>query len=125
MFDQLKNLGNIGQLMARAGEMKAKMQQLQDELAAKQVTGDAGAGMVTATVNGRLELIKLHVDRERLRPSDTEGKTPLSGDDFEMLEDLICAAVRAAQAKAAEMMKDEMSKMAGDLGLPPGMLPGA
>lgn len=125
MFDQLKNLGNIGQLMARAGEMKAKMEAMQDELARKQVTGDAGAGMVTATVNGRMELIKLHIERERLRPSDAEGKTPLSKDDMEMLEDLICAAVRAAQVKAAEMMKAEMGKMAGDLGLPPGMLPGA
>jgi nucleoid-associated protein EbfC len=125
MFDQLKNLGNIGQLMARADEMKAKMQELQDQLAARQVTGDAGAGMVTATVNGRLELIKLHVARDRLRPADADGKTPLSAADFEMLEDLICAAVRAAQAKAGEMMKAEMSKMAGDLGLPPGMLPGA
>lgn len=124
MFDQLKNLGNIGQLMAKAGEMRAKMAQLQEELAKKQVSADAGAGMVTATVNGRLELIKLHVERERLRPSDEEGKTSLSAGDFEMLEDLICAAVRAAQNKAGEMMKDEMGKMAGDLGLPPGMLPG-
>ena len=125
MFDQLKNLGNIGQLMAKAGEMRAKMDAMQEELAKKQVTGDAGAGMVTATVNGRLELVKLHVERERLRPSDAEGRTALSADDFEMLEDLICAAVRAAQAKAADMMKAEMGKLAGDMGLPPGMLPGA
>lgn len=125
MLDSLKNLGNIGQLMARAGEMRAKMEAMQDELGKKLVTGDAGAGMVTATVNGRLELVKLHVDRERLRPADAEGKTPLSGDDFEMLEDLIRAAVRAAQTKAAEIMQAEMGKMAGDMGLPPGMLPGA
>ena len=125
MFDQLKNLGNIGQLMAKAGEMKAKMAQMQDELARKQVIGDAGAGMVTATVNGKLELIRLKIDRERLRPSDADGKTPLSGGDVEMLEDLICAAVIAAQGKAAEMMRAEMAKMAGVMGLPPGMLPGA
>jgi DNA-binding YbaB/EbfC family protein len=125
MFDQLKNLGNIGQLMAKAGEMRAKMEAMQDELARKQVTGDAGAGMVTATVNGRLELIKLKVDRERLAATNAEGKTALSAGDFEMLEDLICAAVRAAQGKAGEMMKDEMGKMAGEMGLPPGMLPGA
>ena len=124
MFDQLKNLGNIGQLMARAGEMKQKMEEMQAQLAKKSVEGDAGAGMVTATVNGRLELTKLKIDRERLRPSDAEGKTPLSAGDVEMLEDLIAAAVRAAQSKAAEMMKDEMSKMASDMGLPPGMLPG-
>ena len=124
MFDQLKNLGNIGQLMAKAGEMRAKMDAMQDELARKQVTGDAGAGMVTATVNGRLELVKLHVERERLRPSDAEGRTALSADDFEMLEDLICAAVRSAQAKAAQLVQDEMAKQASELGLPPGMLPG-
>jgi DNA-binding protein YbaB len=41
-----------------------------------------------------------------------------------MLEDLITAAVSAAQRKAAEAMQEEMSKMAGDMGLPPGMLPG-
>lgn len=127
MFDALKNLGglgNIGQLMAKAGEMREKMQKLQEDLANRHVTGDAGAGMVTATVNGKLELIKLHIDYARLAPQDANGKTALAAGDFEMLEDLIAAAVRAAQAKAAEMMKDEMSKLAGDLGLPPGSLPG-
>jgi nucleoid-associated protein EbfC len=124
MFDSLKNLGNIGQLMARAGEMRQKMQEMQEEMGKKLVTGDAGAGMVTATVNGRLELVKLKIDRSRLGP-EVEGKTPFSQGDVEMLEDLICAAVRSAQGKAADMMKDEMAKMAGDLGLPPGMLPGA
>ena len=127
MFDALKNLGglgNIGGLLAKAGEMREKMTRLQDDLAKKSVTGDAGAGMVTATVNGRLELIKLHIDRARLAPTDANDKTSLSADDFEMLEDLIAAAVRAAQAKAAEMMKDEMSRLAGEMGLPPGALPG-
>ncbi len=127
MFDALKNmggLGNIGGLLAKAGEMREKMTRMQEELARKSVTGDAGAGMVTATVNGKLELIKLKIDYARLAPQDATGKTALAAADFEMLEDLIAAAVRAAQAKAAEMMKDEMSKIAGDMGLPPGALPG-
>ncbi|RKI34123.1 YbaB/EbfC family nucleoid-associated protein, partial [Corallococcus sp. AB049A] len=116
----MKNIGNIGQLMAKAGEMRQKMEAMQAEMGKRQVTGDAGAGMVTATVNGRLELIKLKIDRERLAVANAEGKTALSQGDFEMLEDLIAAAVRSAQVRAAEMMKDEMSKMAGDMGLPPG-----
>ncbi len=131
MFDALKNLGglgNIGGLLAKAGEMREKMTRMQEEMARRTVTGDAGAGMVTATVNGRLELIKLKIDYARLAPpiesGDAAGKTALAPGDFEMLEDLIAAAVRAAQAKAAEMMKDEMSKIAGEMGLPPGSLPG-
>lgn len=124
MFDQLKNLGNMGSLLAKAGEMRQKMQQMQEQLAARTVTGDAGAGMVTATVNGKLELVKLRIDRARLAPVDANDKTSLSGGDFEMLEDLICAAVRSAQTKAAELMQDEMGKIAGEMGLPPGALPG-
>ncbi|HTL28177.1 MAG TPA: YbaB/EbfC family nucleoid-associated protein [Tepidisphaeraceae bacterium] len=106
MFDMLKNLGKIR-------EIQQKMQQMQEEAARKQVSADAGGGIVTATVNGRLELVKIHIDKSKFDVNDTE-----------MLEDLITAAVSAAQTKAAEMMKDEMTKMAGDLGLPPGMLPG-
>ncbi len=113
MFDAFKNLGNLGSLMARAREMQDKMKAMQDELGRKTVTGDAGGGMVEATVNGKLELVRLRIDKAKLvDPQDTE-----------MLEDVIVAAVSAAQAKAAEMMKAEMSKAAGEMGLPPGMLP--
>ncbi len=113
MFDALKNLGNMGQLMTRAKEMQQRMQQLQQELASKQVTADAGGGMVQATVNGRLELLNIKIDKTRVNLADTE-----------MLEDLVVAATRAAQLKAAAMMAQEMQRLAGDLGLPPGMLPG-
>ena len=112
MLDGLKNLANLPGLMAKAREMQERMQTMQAELAKKQVTADAGGGMVTATVNGRLELVRLRIDPARVNTADTE-----------MLEDLIVAAVNAAQAKAGEMMKQEMGRMAGDMGLPPGMLP--
>ena len=112
MFDVLKNLGNMPALMAKAREMQEKMKAMQDELARRQVSADAGGGMVEATVNGRLELVKLKIDKSRVDPND-----------MEMLEDLVVAAVHAAQAKAAEMVQGEMQRMAGDLGLPPGMLP--
>ena len=113
MFDALKNLGNLGSLMTKAKEMQDKFRLLQEELAKKTVTADAAGGMVQATVNGRLELVKLQIDKSRLDVNDTE-----------MLEDVIVAAVNAAQARAAENMKAEMSKAAGEMGIPPGMLPG-
>jgi DNA-binding YbaB/EbfC family protein len=111
MFDALKNL-NMGELMKKAQEMQGQMQKMQEELARKQVTADAGAGMVQATCNGKLELVKLRIDKTKIDLSDTE-----------LLEDVIVAAVRAAQTRAAEMMKQEVQKAAGDMGLPPG-LPG-
>ena len=113
MFDALKGIGNLPGLMAKAREMQEKMQQMQEDLAKRQVTADAAGGMVQATVNGRLELVKLKIDKARIDPNDTE-----------MLEDVIVAAVAAAQQKAAETAKDEMQKMATDMGIPPGMLPG-
>ena len=112
MFDNLKNLANLPGMLAKAREMQEKMKSMQEELARQQVSADAGGGMVSAVVNGRLELVKIRIDKSKIDPNDTE-----------MLEDLIVAAVSAAQAKASDMMKDEMSRMAADVGLPPGMLP--
>lgn len=112
MFDAIKGLGDLPGLMAKAREMQDKMKQMQDNLAKRQVTAEAAGGMVQATVNGRLELTKLRIDRSKIDPNDTE-----------MLEDVIVAAVAAAQNKAAEGAKDEMQKMASDMGIPPNMLP--
>ena len=112
MFDALKNLGNIPELIRQARQMQEKMQSLQEELARKQISADAGAGMVTATVNGKLELLKIKIDKGKIDVNDTE-----------MLEDIITAAVNAAQTKAAEMAREEMQKAATAAGLPPGLLP--
>jgi DNA-binding YbaB/EbfC family protein len=113
MFDALKNLGNLPALMQKAREMQDRMKSVQDELARRTVEADAGGGMVSATVNGRLEVVRIRIDTSKINPNDTE-----------MLEDVTVAAIAAAQRKAAEMMKDEMGKLAGEMGLPPGALPG-
>jgi hypothetical protein len=113
MLDALKNLGGLGDIMKQAQQMQEKMAAMQQEMAKKQVTADAGAGMVLATVNGKLEVTKLRIDKTKIDVADTD-----------MLEDVIVAAIAAAQNKAADMMRDEMQKMAADMGLPPGMLPG-
>ena len=112
MFDSLKNLGNLRDLMSKAQEMQQQMKKLQDEMAQRTASADAGGGMVTATVNGRLELTAVKIDKSRVDVNDTE-----------MLEDLVVAAVRAAQAKIAAEMQTEMQKLTGGLGLPPGILP--
>lgn len=112
MFDALKNLGNLGDLLKQGRQLQEKMKTMQEELARKQISADAGGGIVTAIVNGKLELIKLRIDKTKIDVNDTE-----------MLEDLITAAINAAQAKASEFMKGEMQKAASEMGLPPGLLP--
>src|SRR5438874_8061682 len=116
MFDDLSKLGGmggLGGLVQKAKEMQEKMKRTQDELTKKAVTADAGGGMVQATVNGRLELVRLKIDKDKIDLSD-----------IELLEDVIVAAVHGAQAKAGEMMQAEMQKVAAEMGIPPGMLPG-
>lgn len=102
---------DLNQLMKQAQEMQGKMRQMQDELAKKQITADAGGGMVQATCNGKMELVKLKIDKSKVDPNDTE-----------LLEDVIVAAVHAAQTRAQETMQQEMRKAAGEMGLPPGLL---
>ena len=114
MFDALKSLGSPMDLMRTAQEMQANVQRMQEELAKQTVTADAGGGMVTATVNGRLEVVKVRIDRAKVDPAA----------DTELLEDVITAAIAAAQAKAAGMTQERMRRMATEAGLPPGMLPG-
>jgi nucleoid-associated protein EbfC len=113
MLDALKNLGNLPGLMAKAREMQEKMQAAQAELGRQQFTADAAGGAVTAIVNGRLELVKIRIDKTKINPADTE-----------LLEDLTVAAVAAAQAKATAGIQQHMSKVSSDLGLPPGSIPG-
>jgi len=115
MFDDLKNmnLGNLGDLMSKAQEMRGRMERMQEEASRKTVTADAGGGMVQATVNGKMELTKLKIDKTKVDVNDTE-----------LLEDVIIAAVNAAQHRAANMLQEEMRKQAQQMGLPPGMIPG-
>ena len=113
MLDALKNLGNMQGLMQKAREMQDKMQAFQAGQAKRLYDADAAGGAVTATVNGRFELKKVRIDKTKVDPADVE-----------LLEDLVVAAVNAAQAKAAATAQGEMAKMTSDLGLPPGAIPG-
>jgi nucleoid-associated protein EbfC len=102
----MKNLGNM---MKQAQEMQSKMADMQNRMASIETTGQAGAGMVSVTINGKGELKALKLDKSIVNPDDTE-----------MLEDLIVAAFNDAKAKADRAVEEETSKLMGGLKLPPG-----
>lgn len=101
--------GNMGDLMKKAQEMQKKMAEAQEKLGEIQVEGQAGGGMVKATMNGKSELQGLKIDKSLVDPEEVE-----------VLEDLILAAVNDGKAKAEEKAAEEMSKVTGGMGLPGG-----
>ena len=105
-----KGLGDMGKLMKQAQEMQSKMAEAQARLEEIMVEGEAGAGMVKATANAKGDLKALSIDPSLFNP-----------DDREVVEDLIVAAVKDAQAKGAEAGQAEMAKVTEGLPLPPGM----
>ena len=109
--------GNMGKLLKLAGEMKQKLPQLQEQLARSEYTAETGGGAVVATVNGRLELVGIKID-----PDLPAGE---GGVEIGMLEDLIKAAVAAAQQKAVAAAKEAMAELTGGIDIPGlgGMLP--
>jgi len=110
MLKGLGGLGDMAKMMKQAQEMQGKMAQMQEDLENVLVTGESGAGLVKATATAKGELKGLDID-----PSI------FNGDDKEVVEDLILAAIKDAQGKASERAQAEMAKMTEGLGLPPGM----
>jgi nucleoid-associated protein EbfC len=114
MFDMFKNMGAMAGVLSNLPKIQERMKEMQARLAQIVVEGDAGAGMVKAKVNGRLELIGLTISDEALKLNDRE-----------MLEDLVKGAVTQALGKAREAMAEETGKLGESLGLPPGIkIPG-
>ena len=110
MLKGLGGLGDMAKMMKSAQEMQAKMAQMQEDMDHITVTGESGAGLVKATATAKGELTGLDID-----PSI------FNGDEKEVVEDLILAAIKDAQSRAAERAQQEMAKIAESLGLPPGM----
>ena len=110
MIKGLGGLGDMAKLMGQAKEMQSKMAEAQAKMEEIEVTGSAGAGMVTARVSAKGTLKGLTID-----PS------LFNADDREVVEDLIVAAVTDGQSKAQEAAAQEMGKVTEGLGLPPGM----
>ena len=99
---------NLGQLMRQAQQLQANMQKAQEQLAALEVTGESGGGMVKVTMNGQHNVKKV-----QLEPA-------VVAEDREMLEDLIVAATNDAVKKVEARIQEKMSSVMGGMQLPPG-----
>jgi hypothetical protein len=97
---------NMMGMMKQIQKMQEKMAQVQQELEAKTVVGEAGGGMVKVTANGRQQVVRIRIEKEVIDPTDPE-----------MLEDLVVAATNKALEEAAKMAQEEMGKVTS------GMLP--
>ncbi len=101
--------GGIGNMMKQAQVMQANMQKAQAEIAAMEVTGESGGGMVKVTMNGRHEAKRVQID------------TSVPLDDREMLEDLVAAAINDASQRVESVTQEKMAGVMGGMNLPPGL----
>ncbi|MCL2591299.1 MAG: YbaB/EbfC family nucleoid-associated protein [Betaproteobacteria bacterium] len=100
--------GGLGGLMKQAQMMQENMKKMQDQIAAMEIEGESGAGMVKVVMTGKYEIRRVHI-------------APSVMDDREMLEDLIAAAVNSAVRKVEATTAEKMSGFTAGLNLPPGM----
>ncbi|WP_376874640.1 YbaB/EbfC family nucleoid-associated protein [Albirhodobacter sp. R86504] len=110
MLKGLGGLGDMAKMMKAAKEMQGRMAELQESLEHIEVEGEAGAGLVKARANAKGTLTGLEIDPSILVASEKE-----------VVEDLILAAIKEVQARAAARGQSEMQKLASEMGLPADM----
>jgi len=98
----------LGNIMQQAQKMQEDLKKAQEELALVQVQGESGGGLVTIVMTGKREARKVTIDNSLL------------GEDKDMLEDLVAAAINDAVNKVAKMKKEKMSDITAGIPLPPG-----
>ena len=103
-------MNNLGQMLKQAQEMQVRMQEMQAALGELEVVGNAGAGMITVTLNGRGEMRGIRIDDSLVDAGEKE-----------VLEDLVVAAVNDARAKVDVLIKEKTAEIMGGMSLPPGM----
>ena len=101
--------GGLGNLMRQAQQMQETMKKAQAELAALEVTGESGAGMVKVWLNGHHEAKKVTIEPKLL------------GEDIGLLEDLVVAAINDAARKLEARTKEKYAGLMSGMNLPPGM----
>ncbi len=106
-----KELGGMMNLLRNQGKIQEEFQKFQSQIGSIVAEATSGAGLVTAKVNGKMEVLSVRISDEAMKLNDKE-----------MLEDLIAAALNQALSKVRQLIAEESAKMATGLGLPPGML---
>ena len=101
--------GGLGNLMKQAQQMQENMKLMQDQLAKMEIEGQSGAGMVKVIMTCRYDVKRVSIDDS------------LIGDDKEMLEDLLAAAVNDAVQRVESISQEKMADFTSGMGLPPGM----
>jgi DNA-binding YbaB/EbfC family protein len=101
---------DLNALMKQAQKLQGDVQRAQEELAKITCDGAAGGGLVTATVNGQFEVVRVKLDKSVVDPND-----------IGMLEDLVTAAINAAVIKIRETSKEKMAQVMGPMAGMPGM----
>jgi DNA-binding YbaB/EbfC family protein len=101
---------DLTKMMKQAQELQGRMQKLQEDLAALEVEGQSGGGLVKVKLNGKLEAMGLKIDPSLIKPEEAE-----------ILEDLIVAALQDAKRKAEAAVQGKMQEITGGLALPPGL----
>ena len=105
------DMGAILKLLGNRDKIQAEFVRFKDSLGTITAVGDSGGGLVTVTVNGRMEVLSCHL----------RDGAPVGGDPA-ALADLVVAATNAALAKARILVADEMRKVAGGLDIPPALM---
>ncbi|MCK4618115.1 YbaB/EbfC family nucleoid-associated protein [Candidatus Aerophobetes bacterium] len=104
---------DVMKLLRQFQKIQGEMKKVQEEIAKEEVTGSSGGGMVEVTINGKFEVVDVRIEKKLLK-----------GDDAEMLEDLILAAVNSAMSKVQELIKERLGQITGGLQLPGMGIPG-
>lgn len=99
---------DMNNLMQQAQAMQEKMKKMQDEIANAEVTGEAGAGMVKVTMNGRHDVRRVEIDESLMQ------------EEKDILEDLLAAAVNDAVRRVEKQQQDKMGDLTAGMPLPPG-----
>ena len=103
----MKGLGDLGNLMKQAKKLQEELEKKQAEIGGMNIEASSGGGMVTATVNGRGELLNVAIEKEVVDPNDVE-----------MLVDLVIAAVQEAQKNAREQAQEKLGPLTQGMALP-------
>lgn len=99
--------GNMSNILKQAQAMQEQMARVQEQAASKTVSGTAGGGIVTVTVNGAMDVLSVKIDPEAVKAGDVD-----------MLQDLVVAASNDALKKSHDMMAEEMKSVTGGMKIP-------